>query len=396
MVCSVGVPHPSRDASLAVLYNYLKELKKRGCQILHVIALVESEGANKEYLESYKNEMCDNAFTVSVWETKELTKPRKHIYSALYPVSLPEEIVKGILAYKPDVAFCFDIYSAGLMKDVPVPKLVQVHDLRYMTIFYHALYAMQKGISRLPNLLLSIIRSRSIRAFYCRILESMDRVLVIEKVAEKRFKRLGIEAKYIPYAWKEGANEGGVFNPPTKPTFLFFGNLRGLGSRSALHFLLEKVYKQLLHIWGPKGFEIIMCGVHALPDIVQENIKTKPEIIFKGFVEDLSALMRSCHAVLVPISVPIGNRTRIHYAMALGSLVIAHKNTSLGNPGLKNGETCYLASNAREFADRMKFAFEHPEKSQEIVRRACEFYSSNYHPDVATEKLIEEFNTMRT
>ncbi|MBU2213657.1 glycosyltransferase [Patescibacteria group bacterium] len=394
VVCSVGVPHPSRDASLAVLYNYLQGLKNRGFEILHVIALVESKGANKEYLESYKNEMCDDAFTVLVWETEELMKPRKHIYSAMHPSALPGEINEKILEYKPDMAFCFDIYGAGLMKDVPVLKLVQVHDLRFHTIWYHSWYFALEHPRRLLGLPFAWVRSNCIRSFYRRVLSTMDRVLVICKSSERVFERMGIHATYVPYAWAvEGQKEPiNSLTLPAKPTFLFFGNLRGLGSRSALHFLLDKVYKRLITIWGSKGFDIIMCGAYELPDWVREKVVSKPEILFKGFVEDLPALMRHCHAVLVPISVPVGNRTRIHHAMALGSLVIAHKNTALGNPGLVDGKTCYLAGNSHEFAERMKYAFECPDDSLEIVKRAREFYNSNYRSDVATIKLIGELN----
>ena len=247
-VCSVGVPHPSKDASLAVLYNYIQGLKNRGFEILHAIALVESEGANKEYLESYKEEMSDDSFEVVVWKTDSLTKPRKHIYSPLYPVSLPVEVADSILAFQPDAAFCFDIYSAGLMKDVPVLKLVQVHDLRFHTIWYHSWYFALEHPRRLLGLPFAWVRSNCIRSFYRRVLSAMDRVLVICKSSERVFERMGIHATYVPYAWavedqKEPINS---LTLPAKPTFLFFGNLRGLGSRSALHFLLDKIPDQRL------------------------------------------------------------------------------------------------------------------------------------------------------
>jgi glycosyltransferase involved in cell wall biosynthesis len=104
--------------------------------------------------------------------------------------------------------------------------------------------------------------------------------------------------------------------------------------------------------------------------------------------------MNSCHASLAPIDVPVGNRTRILSAMAKGSLVIAHRATALGNPDLVDGETCYLAADARAFARRMIDAVEHAELSESVIAKARRCYHAHFRPEAATQVVVDEFRRL--
>ena len=152
------------------------------------------------------------------------------------------------------------------------------------------------------------------------------------------------------------------------PSFLFFGALAGLGSRSALRMLLTELYPRLVRMWGPGGFQLFLAGTKQPADWVQAAIQQKPEIKFEGFVDDLVGFMGRCHAVLVPIKVPVGNRSRILTAMAHGALVIAHRNTALGNADLVSGENCLLAGSADEFLQHMRLAVEAPARAAAIAQ----------------------------
>jgi glycosyltransferase involved in cell wall biosynthesis len=89
----------------------------------------------------------------------------------------------------------------------------------------------------------------------------------------------------------------------------------------------------------------------------------------------------------VPIDVPVGNRSRILTAMAMRSLVIAHANTALGNPDLVDGETCYLAADAKGFVEAMVAAVDDPARREAVVDRALRCYRERFHPERATGRL---------
>jgi glycosyltransferase involved in cell wall biosynthesis len=118
-------------------------------------------------------------------------------------------------------------------------------------------------------------------------------------------------------------------------------------------------------------------------------LATAPELEHVGFVEDLSGLLGGVHAAIAPISVPIGNRSRILTALAAGTVVVAHENAALGNPDLVDGKTCFLASDAAEFAERMARCVDAPAEAREVAERGRDLYRSHFRPDVAVAAAVD-------
>ena len=110
---------------------------------------------------------------------------------------------------------------------------------------------------------------------------------------------------------------------------------------------------------------------------------TAPELEHVGFVDDLAGLLGSVHAAIAPISVPVGNRSRILTALATGTVVVAHENAALGNPDLVDGVTCYLAGDPASFAERMARTVDEPGEARGVAARGQELYRSRFRPDVA-------------
>ena len=105
--------------------------------------------------------------------------------------------------------------------------------------------------------------------------------------------------------------------------------------------------------------------------------------------------MDQCHAVLAPISVPVGNRSRIVTAMSMSSVVIAHKNTALGNPELVSDENCFLAESAKDYVGYMRRAFESPAEAEKIGRSARLKYLKTFEPGVASQLLLRSLDLER-
>ena len=183
---------------------------------------------------------------------------------------------------------------------------------------------------------------------------------------------------------------------PDTPTFLFLGTLQALGSRSAFHFILHELYPELVRRWGSGGFRIVIAGRGELPAWASTMLATTPELEHVGFVEDLAGLLGSVHAAIAPISVPVGNRSRILTALAAGTVVVAHENAALGNPDLVDGVTCFLAADAASFAERMARTVDDPDAAREVAARGEELYRSRFRPDAAVGTAVDTLAAVLT
>jgi glycosyltransferase involved in cell wall biosynthesis len=220
----------------------------------------------------------------------------------------------------------------------------------------------------------------------------MDSVVVSADSSRRHLQRIGVEATYLPYPWPDapGCEGTAATESPQVPSFLFLGTLTGLGSRSAFHFMLDAVYPEAVRVWGRDGFRILIAGARGLPQWVERELGRRPELKYLGFVEDIVRVMRTCHAVLVPIEVPVGNRSRILTAMSAGVPVVAHENAALGNPDLLDRVTCYLARDGRRVVDGMRRAVENPEEAARIAREARARYEAHFMPEAAVAMLLAE------
>ena len=393
---STAIPHPSTGASAVALFEYLTSFREAGFRIFHIVILKRST-LDQSALEHYISVFSSDAFRIHSVIVDGFTERGRTYTRPFRATRLPPVTVAWTKDMKPDLCFCYDIAAAGMRwtLDLPAKTLVWLGDLNFQVAWYKAWYAAQERWCDVFGLPLAWIEAQQWRTFYRTVLAPADKVIVTAKSSEGELARLGIPSTFLAYPWPESP----LPSPPpprqAKPSFVLFGHLAGLGSRSALHFLFEELYPKLLARWGREGFTITLCGTSALTPWAQTKLAQTPEVRSIGFANDLTSLLLSCHGVLVPIDIPVGNRTRIIVAMMLGTPVIAHRNTALGNPGLVDGETCYLAGDAETFAERMCRAYTHPEEVRRITRRARAVYDAAYRPAVACSAMARELRGLQ-
>ncbi len=395
VVCSFGaIPQKKFGASVVLFYYYIQKLKDSGFNIIHLLILEDKEEC-KDRLKVYCDEFEEaGKFHVLSFCPGRISKLKKKLGVSL--CVLPREIVKKINQFNPDLSFSFDISAnTTLEKYIFCPRVCWLGDLNFQTLWYHALYATKESFIKLFFLPVAWIVSQLSKLFYVRNLSGCSLVVVSSKSSESILSRLKIDSLYLPYPWPNEYKFCINRKTDPKPSFLFFGNLSALGSRSALHFFLDKVYFGLIQLWGAGNFQIYLSGLLKLPKWAEKKIIDKPEIKYLGFVEDIVSLINKCHAVIVPIDVPVGNRSRIVTAMSLGAPVIAHKNTSLGNPCLVNNKTCFLGKTANDFISCMKKVYEDKQLSSSVAANAFEEYSKSFSPDVAGDLLIDEIKKIK-
>lgn len=387
LVFAPGVPHRSRGASSVLFYHYLRQLVLAGDEVLCVLLLERNEDASalREELRA-----CGRFDSVAV-VVRPLLGFAKYSGRAL-PGDLPDQVRARARAFGADIVLTFDIGCLAVAGDLGggARRLAWLGDLAFESIWHHALYDAREDWRAALALPKTWLICRRWANAYRRFLRGVDRVIVASWSSEAAMRRLGIEARYLPYPWPvdrpfRSAARHRV--PGDKPRFLFCGTLSGLGSRSAMHYLLNALYPELLGRWGGGGFEVLITGTRSLAPWAMDSIAAKPEIRFEGFVDDLYDRMDRCHAAIVPIDVPVGNRSRIITAMGYGLLVIAHPSTALGNPALVSGKTCLLADTPAAFADQMVAAHGDAGMCAGIEAAAREAYEQLFEPSVAARQL---------
>jgi len=396
LVVSPGVPHRSRGASTVLFFHYIQGIAQTGGRVLHVL-LIDGTNADPVARDEYRREMAvfpnvsirvqqlSQLYRLERWTRKPSVDP------------LPAALIQEVSAFGPERIVCFDILCAAYARQFPVPAaalLVWLGDLNFQTFWYHAWYDWQERpfqIEGAKRLLLGWLAWRQWKQFYRRVLKGVGSIVVASQSSERAIGALDLTAKYLPYPWPVDERSSVPAAPPTQPSFVFFGSLSGLGSRSAFHTLLRDVYPALVRVWGPGGFRIVIAGSRQMPDWAARDIRNKPEIDYQGFVADLPALLSGAHAAVIPIDVPVGNRSRIITAMAHGAIVIAHRNTSLGNPHLESETNCLLADSPKEFARHMRFAVDGPRDVLAAIRRSArEAYCEHFSPTRAVMLLLDE------
>jgi len=390
LLVAPGIPHSTEGGSSVVFFEYTKALSQANVQVLNLL-LLQPDNASEGRLSDYRKALEESSrFDVlPCWSQSFVTSKRLHLD---FDKAAVDAVREQVLAFDPDVIVALDIVSAWAAADLPARrKIVWLGDLNFETRWYVTLYARREGNLGLKHLVGNGLYSVLWAWVYRKVLRRFDSIIVCAKSSERAVGWLGIKGRYLPYPWPQLSHKPRDASrlSPT-PSLLFFGGLGGLGSRSAFHFLMDGIYPLLIEAFGRGGFRIVICGRGDLPEWTQREIDARPEIDFQGYIENLDAVMDECHALLAPIDVPVGNRTRILTAISRHFPVIAHRNTALGNPDLVDGQTCYLAGTPEEFVDRIRRTVENPSETRRIVETAYRSYRQSFGPENAIPPVLAD------
>jgi glycosyltransferase involved in cell wall biosynthesis len=378
VVCQ-GLPHPTEGASVVLFYWYLDGLLRQGASVaLHVFGPAQGGAApaEPEWLATLR------ALGPITLHRHAAAAPIRHTLLGLVPdARLAATLCAAIDADRPELVLAFDWVAAGLLGGIRAPMVVWLGDLQFDTLLHHTHYALKEGSRRYDRLLLLGYRVGQLRRFYRTILGRAALVIVSSLSSEARLAELGVRSIYLAYPWPAApGSDAHRAVDAGRPRYLFSGTLGALGSRSAFHMLLHQVLPCLDRAFGSLPYEVLLTGRGTVPAWAQPALAARPAVRMLGFVDDLAGLMASCTGFIAPIDVPVGNRSRILTAMAAGLPIVAHPNTSLGNPLLIDGETCHLAADALAFADRMVALARDPQAAQAMADRARIAYAEHHAP----------------
>lgn len=379
------VPHPTDGASVVVYFWYAYALKQAGYQILNILLLSNADDLPKvadyrKWLEEDDNFqivsiVCANPITYSKWAGAQDING-----------VLSSEIALRVNEFAPDTLVCFDLLSAWAAAQCRAPKkLAWLGDLHFQSFWHNGIYALERRDYR--NALINFLYSHPWKKCYVRALRNFANVIVSSGSSVKQLANLGLKSEYLPYPWPTEPNT--VRALPEIPTLAFFGTLGALGSLSAIRILVKEIYPKMVRRFGRGNFRIKIFGRGTLPAFATKIIEENAEFEALGFVPDLNHVLSGCHALIAPIEAPVGNRSRILTALASGLPVIAHTNTTMGNPDLISGTNCCLGRNADEMLDHFYKLLDDPAHADCIADNGRKLYLDKFHPLVACKALLQ-------
>ena len=169
-------------------------------------------------------------------------------------------------------------------------------------------------------------------------------------------------------------------------TMLFLGSFRHLPNFAALDWFVRRVLPLVLER-RPEA-KLVVVGSDPPPAHVYGDFPGSVEV--RGFVEDIRTVLARYSVFVCPILSGSGVRVKLLEAFASGMPAVS---TRIGAEGLarQDGEFCFLADDPREFADRVVWVFDQPDKAAAMAGRARAEVVEKWDMARLTERLRESY-----
>jgi glycosyltransferase involved in cell wall biosynthesis len=145
---------------------------------------------------------------------------------------------------------------------------------------------------------------------------------------------------------------------PGEQEILFFGPLSHGANAQAADIIITELaprLRQTQHRW-----KIVVAGADADTYLAKRKHAVPESVIFAGFVEDITALIKSADVVIVPLTAGSGTRFKILEAIAAGRAVIS---TTVGAEGLDRsvlGDALIIEDDWDAFAHAIEESYYRP------------------------------------
>lgn len=127
----------------------------------------------------------------------------------------------------------------------------------------------------------------------------------------------------------------------------FVGNMRTLQNQDAALFFAKEVFPLIKKSRADAKFYII--GAQP-PKEITDLGEADSDIVVTGFVDDLYAQVKDSCVAVAPVRIAAGIQNKVLVAMAMGVPVVLSELISKAIPELKDGENCFVRSEANEIA----------------------------------------------
>jgi glycosyltransferase involved in cell wall biosynthesis len=178
-----------------------------------------------------------------------------------------------------------------------------------------------------------------------------------------------------------------------KPRILMIGHLRGIGTISGLHLFVPEILPRLTEALGPEGFEVHVVGGHEPPEEFREGLR-HPAVRLRGPIDEPSEEFFRADVLLAPNPTTTGASARILSGLTFGCCIVAHTDSLVGIPELRDGENCLLAADGPALADATLRALGDASLRERLGVAARNLYERAFSPPVAARRLVRELEEL--
>jgi hypothetical protein len=158
---------------------------------------------------------------------------------------------------------------------------------------------------------------------------------------------------------------------------LHLGTMKGSFTSKSLLWFLDHIWENLLRELSDFDVELHIIGSGKPSDELIKNFK-QPNIIYRGYVENLWEEFVDTFVMLVPGQISTGTRIRVPVAFSMMVPVIGNKVSFHGMPDAKDGETVLYAENIIEYSDSIKRLWEDTFFYKSICHNVRHVYDKNF------------------
>jgi glycosyltransferase involved in cell wall biosynthesis len=211
-------------------------------------------------------------------------------------------------------------------------------------------------------------------------------------------RRHGVDAWYAHYPMPDLAGPRwrelrAAEKPNEISRILMIGHLRGIGTISGLHLFVPEIMPRLATALGPEGFEVHVVGGHEPPEELRAGLR-HPAVRLRGPLDEPDEEFLRADVLLAPNPTPTGASARILSGLAFGCCVVAHTDSLVGIPELRDSENCLLGADGRELAEATLRALADVELRERLGDNGRALYERLFSPSSAARRLSRELERL--
>lgn len=263
----------------------------------------------------------------------------------------------------------------------PVKKIFVQHEIQYVVKKqrFH-----QRDVSSLEKIRYQIERNRELEA-----MNIYDAIITLSDDDKERLLKDGVRAKIYSSFAKVQYRKGYSCNYSDAKNIdiVFVGPESHEPNRQGLSWFMSNVWNKVLSKFNKTAIHIVGKWSEKTQ---KEWISKYSNIIFEGFVDDLSVILRD-KILVVPIFEGSGIRMKILEAANIGTPFVG---TTIGAEGLgfESGKNCIIANNENEFLNAIQLLLTSKDELERLSKKAYEHAIDNFSDSRFVETRMNAYN----
>ena len=219
------------------------------------------------------------------------------------------------------------------------------------------------------------------------LMSGFDTVIALTHDDQKRIQEAvpGTEVIVSPFPVLTTDKKAGNTTEWAPEKLVFLGSEYHRPNKDGVEWFITGILPLVKHA----GIKLFITGVWS--EETKLKYSMNPAIIFTGFVDDLSELVKNGIGI-VPVRIGGGGiRSKIIESMSFGLPVIT---TRLGVAGVlaENDREILIRNTEKDFADAIDWVIDHTDASRQIIKNGLDIIHSHYTYEVTGRQKLEFLN----